>query len=65
MGWAARANHVRTMRERNEADLRTLLQQFPDRSTYERWLTDYDVDDQHRSHLEAFLPAHLRVQGTV
>ena len=65
MGWAERINHTRNSRERQEAELRHVLAQFPDRAAYERWLTTSQLDDVHRAHLEHYLPAHLLVQGTV
>ena len=52
-------------RARREEELRRILALFPDLSTYEHWVTKSQIDDEHRAHLEAYLPAHLRVQGTV
>lgn len=66
MGWAARANPMNgTRRDRREEELRRVLALFPDRSAYEQWLVKSQIDDTGRAHLEHFLPAALRVQGTV
>ena len=69
MGWAQRANPLATpkmQRQRTvERNLRAMLSLFPDRETYEHWLTAREIDDAHRAHLEAFLPDHLKAQGTV
>lgn len=59
MGWAARADKT----GRVERELRQILALFPDRSTYEQWLTA--VTDRQRAHLEQFLPDRLKAQGTV
>ena len=64
MGYAQRLN-PRKPDTGPERQLRRVLALFPDRSTYEQWLTARSVDDAHRAHMERFLPAHLRVQGSV
>ena len=64
MGYSQRGKQ-RKGRERREDELRRLLGQFPDRSTYERWVAQSRIDDAHRAHLEAYLPAQLRAQGAV
>lgn len=51
--------------QRAERRLRNLLALFPDRATYEQWLTARNVGDEERAHMERFLPAQLRPQGTV
>lgn len=48
-----------------EHKLRLMLDLFPDRTTYEQWLTAREVDDAHRAHLEQFLPARLQAQEAV
>lgn len=48
-----------------EHKLRLMLDLFPDRTTYEQWLTARKVDDAHRAHLEQFLPARLQAQEAV
>lgn len=64
-GWAEGAKHQRTLRLRREDELRRVLALFPDRAAYEAWITKSQIDDAHRAHLERFLPASLRAQGTV
>ena len=54
-----------TRRDRREEELRRVLALFPDRSAFEQWCVKSRIDDAHRAHLERFLPAALRVQGTV
>lgn len=63
MGWQARVNG--TPQARADRQLRRLLALFPDRATYEQWLSARQVDDGKRAHMEQFLPAHLKAQGTV
>lgn len=64
MGWAARANPS-TREPQAVRRLRRLLALFPDRATYERWLTARGVPEANRAHMEQFLPAHLTEQGSV
>lgn len=69
MGYAARRNpntQPEAKRRRTaEATLRAVLAAFPDRATYEQWLTARQVPEAHRAHMESRLPAHLQAQGTV
>lgn len=63
MGREARINqHPDVQAQRT---LRRLLMLFPDRATYEQWLTARAVDDKRRAHMEQFLPTHLKAQGSV
>ena len=63
MGREARLN--RTPQARADRTLRRMLAFFPDRATYEQWLAARRVSDAHRVHMEQFLPAHLKPQGSV
>lgn len=69
MGWAQRTNpNTSTEGKRRrtaEATLRAVLAAFPNRATYEQWLTARQVPDEYRAHMEQFLPAHLQAQGAV
>lgn len=64
MGWAQRINPGATpkakQRRTNDARLRAMLALFPDRATFEQWVTAKAVPDDLRAHLESFLPAHLQ-----
>lgn len=63
MGWQARINqHPDVQAQRT---MRRILMLFPDRATYEQWLTARNVSEAHRAHMEQFLPEHLKVQGSV
>lgn len=42
-----------------------MLALFPNRETYEQWLTAREVPGDVCQHLEQFLPARLQTQGTV
>ncbi len=46
-----------------ESQLRAMLNLFPDRATYERWMTSRTVDTEHAAHMEQFLPPRLQVSG--
>ncbi len=46
-----------------EQELRAMLNLFPDRATFEQWLTARAVPEQHRQHFEQFLPPRLQVSG--
>lgn len=69
MGYAARLNPNTTAeakrRRTAEATLRAVLAAFPDRATYEQWLTARQVPDEYRAHMESRLPPHLQAQGAV
>lgn len=69
MGWAERANPGATRQAKRqrtiERNIRWTLSLFPDRETYEHWLSARAIDDAHRAHLEVFLPDHLKAQGSV
>lgn len=69
MGYASRVNPNTTdeaqRRLTAEADMRAVLALFPDRATYEQWLTAREVPEQHRAHMEQFLPAALRAVTSV
>lgn len=64
MGYAARLN-PRTREDAADRRLRRLLALFPDRATYERWLSERNVNDAKRAHMEHFLPDALKAHGTV
>ena len=67
MGYAARANPKCTVETRArfmaEANLRTVLALFPDRSTFEQWVEARQLTDEQRAHLESYLPPALQAQG--
>ncbi len=46
-------------------ELRALLALFPDRATYEQWLTARAVSPELTAHMELLLPPRLQVSGTV
>lgn len=54
-----------TPEARAERKLRRVLALFPDRATYEQWVTARSVPDAYRAHMESCLPAHLKAQGSV
>jgi uncharacterized NAD(P)/FAD-binding protein YdhS len=62
MGYAERANPRNTRQGR---EIMAMLALFPDRTTYEQWLTAREVADDVRAHLEQFLPARLLTKWTV
>lgn len=64
MGYAQRANPQKPDTAA-QAQMRRVLALFPDRATYEQWLTAREVPDEHRAHMESFLPEHLQAKGTV
>lgn len=69
MGYASRLNPNATAERQRlfkyEAELRAMLDLFPDRATFEAWATDRHVSDECRAWYERFLPARLQAVGSV
>lgn len=69
MGYAARTNGFsrqgKPLPDQDAVSLRRMLNLFPDRTTFEQWVTGKQFDRAIVAHLEAHLPPRLQQQGTV
>lgn len=65
MGKVSAFRRIVSPRERANQELRAMLALFPDRATYEQWLTAREIDADARAHMEGFLPERLRAHGQV